>query len=137
MAKFITPRMKELVRFVLVGGVMTAINFVLLALFKEIIGMNYMVANVLSYIISVILSYFVNVVVTFKQKVTDYKQECYKLLKYCLMKLMILGLDSCCLYIMVSKIGINLYISKLILTFIFTIASFGISRVIVMKGKDT
>jgi putative flippase GtrA len=136
MAKFITPKVKELIRFVFVGGVMTVINFALLAFFKEFIGMNYMIANVVSYIIAVILSYFINVIFTFKQQVTKTKEEWSKLVKYCIMKLIILGMDSACLYIMVSKIEMNIYIGKLILTVVFTFASFGISKIIVLEGKN-
>ncbi len=136
MAKFITPKFKELIRFVVVGTIMTLVNFALLAFFKEIIGMNYLIANVVSYTISVVLSYFVNVVFTFKQKITQVKSEINKLIKYCLMKLIFLGLDSICLYIMVDKLKVNLYISKLLLTIIFTLGSYGIGRIIVMGKRN-
>lgn len=49
---------KDFILFIIVGFVMTFLNFVLLALLVEILHFNYIFSNIISYIIVVVLSYF-------------------------------------------------------------------------------
>ena len=135
MAKFINDNTKEFLLFAIIGLLMTFLNFLLLAMFIEIFSINYIISNILSYIIAVIISYFINVVITFKHNIIDKKKEIKNLIKYCFMKLLILCLDTICLYVLVKKLDINLYISKIILTIVFTLVSFCISKRIVTETK--
>ena len=106
---------KDFILFIIVGFVMTFLNFVLLALFVEILHFN-------SFI-------------TFNHKITDKKKEFKRIISYCIMKLIFLGIDTILLYILVDIIKINLYLGKLILTIVFTIGSFLFSKIII-SGSD-
>lgn len=132
MAKYVRDKYKEFFVFAIIGGIMTLINFLLLALFVEVFRMNPLIANAVSYLIAVILSYFVNAIITFNHAIKDSKKEIKKLLEYCIMKLIFLMLDTVCLNFLL-EINLNLYVSKLLLTIIFTFGSYGVSKVII-KG---
>lgn len=126
----------ELFRFCFVGGIMTIINLLFLAFFVEWCHFNYLVGNVIAYMIAVVLSYFINLKFTFHEKLSSWKTEFLKLFSYCSMKLVMLGIDSCCLYLLVDLGKINLYVSKMILTVVLTVLSFSVSRMI-MSHKNT
>lgn len=135
MAKYVNKTTKELIIFSIIGGVMTITSFLLLALFVEVLNWNYILANIISYIIVVITSYYANSLLTFNQPVKNTKNELKKLLNFCIMKLIFLGLDTILLYLLVDKLTLNLYISKIILTIVLTLGSFIMSKKII-KGND-
>lgn len=135
MAKYVNKQFKEIITFIFIGGITTIINFMLLALFYEIFKINPIISNIISYLIATIISYFANAIVTFKHSIKNSKKELNNLLKYCIMKLLFLVLDTICLSILL-KVKLNLYFSKLILTIIFTIGSYSISRWIVGENKN-
>lgn len=135
MAKFINDNTKEFLLFAVIGLLMTFLNFLLLALFVEIFSINYIISNIVSYLIAVIISYFVNAVITFKHSITNKKKEINNLIKYCFMKVLFLCLDTICLFILVQKLEMSLYISKIILTIIFTLGSYYVSKRIVTENK--
>ncbi len=133
MAKNVNKELKSFITFGIIGGVMTLINLGLLALFVEVFKMNTIPANIISYLIAVILSYFANAIVTFNHEVKKSKREWNSLISYCLMKLILLGLDTLCIYFLVEKHHFNLYICKIILTIIFTLVSYIFSKKIIKK----
>lgn len=135
MAKII-KKYWELIKFSFVGGIMTILNIYLLSVFVEKLHINYLWGNVIAYTIVVIISYFINFFITFKQEKLTLNEQLIKLSKYLVMKLILLGLDSICLYILVDKLGVNLYLSKIILTIIFTLVSFTFSKNIIIGGKN-
>lgn len=126
---------KDFILFIIVGFVMTFLNFVLLAAFVEIFHFNYIFSNIISYILVVIISYFANSFITFKHKITDKKKEFKRIISYCIMKLIFLGFDTILLYLLVDIIKINLYLGKFILTIVLTIGSFLFSKIII-SGSD-
>ena len=136
MARILNSKFWELFKFCFVGGVMTLLNLALLALLVEKLHMNYLLGNVIAYIIVVVLSYFINFFITFKQEKLLFNEQLIKLFKYLIMKLILLGLDSICLYLLVDKLNINLYVSKIILTLIFTVLSFSFSKTIMVGEKN-
>lgn len=126
---------KEFISFVIIGFLMTALNFVLLAFFVEILKVNYILSNIVSYLVAVVISYFVNCIFSFNHSIEKIKDEFIKLIKYLSMKLVLLGLDSIMLYIMVDFLNINLYINKIFLTLFFTLISFFASKKIITDGE--
>ena len=134
MAKYVIN--KQFIIFAIIGGLATILNFLLLMLFVEILNFNYILANVISYVICVIISYFVNSLFSFNHSINNIVVELKKLIQYFVMKMIILFFDSLFLYILVDLIGVNLYISKIILTLFFTLLSFFASKKIITAGDE-
>lgn len=127
----------EFIKFSIVGGIMTLISMLLFSIFVEIFLMNYILSNIISYTISVLLSYFINSRFTFNQKQIAKKQEILAIIKFFIMKIILLLLDSICLFILVDLLKINIYLSKILLTIIFYIVSYPISKflIVIKKGE--
>lgn len=126
---------KEFIRFSFVGGLMTLINLILFYIFINYLKLNYISSNVISYIIAVILSYFINIRFTFEYKESSIREKYIKLINYCCMRLVVLGVDSILLFCFVDILNINVYVSKIVLTVILFIATFGLSKYILTKNK--
>ena len=124
---------KEFTRFSIVGGLMTLINFVLFYIFIRYLNLTYICSNIISYIIAVILSYYVNVRFTFTYRKQSTKEEYMKFIKYCCMRLVVLEVDSILLFCFVDILNINVYSSKVIITVILFISTFGLSKYILNK----
>ena len=73
----------KIIRFIIVGGIATIIDFVFLYIFKEFLNFNVIIANTLSFIISVTYNYIASVTWVFdvgrnKNKKMKIKEEnCY------------------------------------------------------------
>lgn len=125
----------EFIKFSIVGGVMTLISILLFTMFIEWLSINYLVSNVISYVIAVLLSYYVNSRYTFNQKDVSKKNDLIAATKFFIMKLCLLALDSICLYLLVDIMGANVYVSKILLTILFLVVSYPISKLIMVIKK--
>ena len=70
-------RHAEKIRFVLVGGTNTVIDFVILFVLFNAIGLDKLVSNIISTSIAMVLSYFMNQRFTFKTEKQTPKQFIY------------------------------------------------------------
>ncbi|KAA3387767.1 GtrA family protein [Akkermansia muciniphila] len=139
MARYVRAQMKkkfiELIKFGIIGGLMTLFSFGLYYVFIEWLSINYIFANIISYTIAVIVSYFLNERFAFKVKNKNNTERIKKLLQFFMMKLVFLGVDSLFLIALVQGIGINKYIGKIITTIVLTALSFFTSKIIIVGKK--
>ncbi len=110
----------EKIRFAIVGGANTALDFALLFLFTNI-GINKFVANYLSTGISLIFSFFVNKSFTFKNKSENAKKQFVLFLVVTiaglwLLQPLIIWITTSILDVYISNENITLFIAKLIAT---------------------
>ncbi len=110
----------EKIRFALVGGANTALDFILLFLFTNL-GMNKIVANYFSTGISLIFSFFVNKSFTFKNTSKNAKKQFAVFLVVTLSALwvlqpIIIWVITEVLNPYIADDNINLFIAKLIAT---------------------
>lgn len=124
---------KELIKYGFWGAVTTGIN--LLAFFiLESMGIYYITANIVSYIFAVILNYILNKKFVFNSH-TPYKNR-YQFLKFVIVRLGSLLIDNLLFYILVSVLHFNVNISKILLSLVIIIATFGVNKVFVFNRKD-
>jgi len=110
----------EKLRFALVGGANTALDFLLLFLFTNI-GIHKIVANYLSTSIALVFSFFVNKSFTFKDKSKNAKKQFVLFLAVTLAGLwiiqpLVIWVTSNFLETYIENDNINLFIAKLIAT---------------------
>ncbi len=129
-------RIIEFIRFSFVGGLMTILNFLLFTFFIECLKINYIISNIVSYSIAVIISYFMNSKYTFKANNVSNKEHLKKLIQFFAMKLVLLLMDTVCLYVLVDIFNLNVYISKIGLTLLFLAVSYPISKLIIQVKDD-
>ena len=112
----------KIIRFIIVGGIATIIDFVFLYIFKEIFNFNVIIANTLSFIISVTYNYIASVTWVFDVNINKNKKMQFIL--FIIFSVIGLIINNLILYVLTSIIGIYYLISKVIATAIVMVFNF-------------
>jgi putative flippase GtrA len=103
--------MEKLLKFSLIGLINTLIticSYIVLVY----LGMHYITANILSYILGLVNSYYWN-----KKWVFKYKESHLTVfVKFIIVNLVVLGINTLTLYLCVQKLEINQYLAQLLAT---------------------
>ena len=103
--------MKKLLKFGLVGIVNTLISIGCYILFVKL-GMHYIAANILSYLIGLVNSYYWNKKWVFKNT----ENHLSVFVKFVIVNLIVLSINTGCLFLLVHQWGFNQYGSQLAAT---------------------
>ena len=105
--------LKEFAKYVIVGVIVTAIDFILLYIFVEFFSMWYMLAATFSFIIALTISFFLNKFWTFKNKEKNIPSQ---MTKFVIVNLIGLGINLGVLYILVEFFFIWYLLAKVFAT---------------------
>ena len=114
--------MKKIIRFIVVGGIATIIDFVCLYIFKEFLNFNVILANTLSFTISVIYNYIASITWVFD--VDKNKNRKIQFIAFIVFSILGLILNNLILYLLTNKLNIYYLISKIIATLFVMIFNF-------------
>lgn len=130
---FLSGDLFRFIKFALVGILNTLINWILFFILNNM-GVYYLIANVISYSISTLNSYVWNSKWVFKYK-GDNKKE--TTLKFILLNIFGLILNTLILFVLVDKLGFNKMIGLIITTAIVMIINYLINKLWVFKGTKS
>lgn len=114
--------MKKIIRFIVVGGIATIIDFVCLYIFKEFLNFNVILANTLSFTISVIYNYIASIKYVFDVNKT--KNKNIQFILFITFSVFGLILNNLILYLLTDKLNIYYLISKIIATMFVMVFNF-------------
>ena len=112
----------KIIRFSVVGGIATIIDFAFLYIFKEFLNINIIIANTLSFIISVTYNYIASITWVFN--VNKNKNKNVQFILFIVLSVVGLIINNIILYILTDKLNIYYLISKVIATIIVMIFNF-------------
>ena len=112
----------KIIRFSIVGGIATLIDFVCLYIFKEFLNFNVILANTLSFIISVTYNYIASITWVFDTNKNKNKKVQFVL--FVIFSIVGLIINNIILYILTDKLNIYYLISKVVATMIVMIFNF-------------
>lgn len=121
----------ELVKYGFWGAVTTALNLLTFFLLEGI-GMYYITANVVSYIFAVIINYILNKKFVFN---STSQRDSKQFIKFIIVRLVSLLIDSSLFYLLVSVLNFNVNISRIFLSVAIIIATFGVNKFFVFTTK--
>lgn len=125
----------ELIKYGFFGVITTALNLLLFALLKEL-GMHYIWANTVSYVIAVVVNFVVNQRFVFERVAEQSsKQYFFQFSKFAIMRFISLGVDNGLFFVMVTLWGWPVYLSRIGLSVVLILATYGINKVFVFKRK--
>lgn len=116
-------KLKHISRFSLVGVSNTIIDFLMFTILHGVFGVNYIVSQVLGYSFGVINSFLFNKKWTFNDNNSS-KRTVYELIQFVIVNLISLVVTVIAMKFLVKNFNINVYISKIIVTFIAQIVNF-------------
>ena len=115
-------QVNKIVKFSIVGGIATLIDFIFLYIFKEFLNMDVIIANTLSFIISVTYNYIASIVWVFD--INKEKNKKIQFILFILFSIFGLVLNNIILYILTDIFNMYYLISKVVATFIVMIFNF-------------
>ena len=112
----------KILKFAIVGGIATLIDFIFLYIFKEFLNMDVIIANTLSFIISVTYNYIASIVWVFD--INKEKNKKIQFILFILFSIFGLVLNNIILYILTDIFNMYYLISKVVATLFVMIFNF-------------
>ncbi len=122
--------LKQILRFTIVGGIATVIDFVCLYIFKEFLNLNIILSNTLSFTISVIYNYIASIKWVFDVN----KNSKFQFIIFVILSVIGLLINNGILYLFTSYTEFYYLLSKVFATLVVMIYNF-ITRKIFLEKK--
>jgi putative flippase GtrA len=115
-------KLKHVTRFSLVGLANTLIDFSIFTMFNGFIGLNFLTSQILGYSFGVANSFVLNKKWTFSRNNSNNTGR--ELFQFIIVNLFSLLITLYVMDFLVSSLNVNVYISKIIVTFVAQITNF-------------
>lgn len=122
--KFINDGVIRFIKFAMVGVINTLVNWIIFFILNAL-GMYYILANIIAYILGTVNSYLWNTLWVFKYK--D-KASTETTIKFIILNLIGLGLNTGILYVLVDLCNLNKFIGLVITTAIVMIINYIVNK---------
>lgn len=119
---------KRFIKFVVLNGLITILNFILYYIFNEFFHFYYIYSNVLSYIIAVLISYKFNSKIVFKVK-----SSLLYFIKFIILKISMGIISTLGIYFIVTILEYGKYYGNIIVTAICMLISYFLSYLVFNK----
>ncbi|NMM62916.1 GtrA family protein [Clostridium sp. P21] len=116
-------KFKSLSRFSLVGISNTLIDFIVFTIFQSLVGVSYTLSQVLGYSFGVINSFIFNKKWTFQGGKSN-KKVYHELFQFIIVNVLSLSITLICMKLLVKDFNLNVYLAKIIVTFIAQVTNF-------------
>ncbi len=130
--------LKELIEFCRYGfwGVITTVlNLFLFYIFIKC-GMKYIISNVVSYFIAVIVSYLFNKKFVFESVANQKKREIFQVIKFFVVRVLSISIDSGLLWISVDMMGIDVFFSKIVISVLVILFTYFLNKSFVFEQQE-
>ncbi len=135
--KEIYLKYKELINYLIFGGLTTIVNFICYYIFARMIGIDEVISSALSWFFSVLFAYITNKMFVFESKTKGIKnliRECISFFLARILSGILCDIGSFAL--MVKVFNINDIISKIITQVMVVIVNYIFSKFLVFKKKS-
>lgn len=122
--------LKQIVKFGFVGGTAFVIDAGVLMILSKYVGINYMIANVISFTVSVIYNYVMSMKFVFEVNTETSKEKNF--VQFIILSIIGLGINEVILKLCVGLWTLPLLISKMLATAIVMVYNF-ISRKLLLE----
>ena len=124
--------LRQIFRFGIVGGIAFLIDYSLLYVFTDLLGINYLVSAAMSFTISLVFNYILSIKWVFD---VGHKQTMKDVILFVVLSVIGLGINELIMFLGVDKIDINYMIVKLFATFIVMIFNFITRKIFIEKNS--
>ncbi|MBO5287241.1 MAG: GtrA family protein [Clostridia bacterium] len=126
---------KEVINYLIVGGLTTLVSFLVQWLFTYPIPLHTVAATLLAIVISITFAYFTNKIFVFESKQTEKKGFLVEISLFYLSRAGTGGLEVLLMYIFVDLLRFEPMLMKLIINVIIIILNYVLSKFIVFRKK--
>ena len=127
---------KEIINYLIFGGLTTLVSIGTYAIFTKIFNIDYLVSNVLSWVIAVLFAFITNKLFVFESKSKDKALVSKEITNFFFFRIVSLVLEMVIMYVFVDLLAINDLITKIIAQIIVILANYIFSKVFVFKKSN-
>lgn len=127
---------KEIINYLIFGGLTTLVSIGTYAIFTKIFNIDYLVSNVLSWVIAVLFAFVTNKLFVFESKSKDKKLISKEITNFFFFRIVSLVLEMVIMYVFVDLLSINDLITKVIAQIIVILSNYIFSKVFVFKKSN-
>ena len=124
---------RELVWYVICGGMTTLVNIVSYGVCADILGIHYLVSNFIAWVISVLFAYITNKLYVFESRGNTAVENIKELFLFFAARILTLGLDMASLSFCLEILETNDFIAKFVSQFIVILSNYIFSKLIIFK----
>lgn len=126
-------RFRELFLYLIFGGFTTIINIVAYFILARLLMINYQISTIIAWILSVLFAFITNKLFVFESKNNSKKEDLKEMISFFSFRILSLGLDMVCMYLMVQLIRMDDLIAKIIANVLVVIANYIFSKLFIFK----
>lgn len=126
---------KEVLMYLFFGGLTSVISIVSYSYCDVVLGMNPLIANVISWILAVTFAYVTNKTWVFSAQTHGLKELIQEAFNFFAGRLFTLLVEEAVLFIFISKLHFNSVVVKIAAQFIVVVLNYIISKLIVFREK--
>ena len=123
---------KEVIFYAIFGVLTTAVNLVSFYILTHL-GLDENLSNIIAIILAVLFAYFTNRKLVFNSTAVTFKENLKEFYKFILGRVFTMFLEILGFYLLFNIMGIQEFISKLVITVIVVILNFFISKFFAFK----
>ena len=130
------PLMLQIMRFAVVGGLAFVVDFGLLLLLTEVVGLNYLVSATISFIVAVLFNYVLSIMWVFTNKPQAQQSKVYatfKMVLFFILSTCGLLINNAIMWAFVELFALSYILGKLVATFVVMVFNF-VTRKILIEG---
>lgn len=133
--KIMYKKYEEIIKYVIIGGLTTVVSMICFyaSVWTFLDGNNPLqlqIANIISWVGGVAFAYITNRTIVFKSQNSNILKE---IVTFTSARVLTLFLDMGVMFLLVTVIGVNYNISKLISTVLVTVGNYFLSKLLVFK----
>lgn len=133
----IYKKYKEGINYLIFGGVVTVVNFIVYYIMSKIVNMDKIPSNIVAFVISVIVAYITNKKYVFESKTTGFKEVMKEFTSFMSSRIATGILCDIIIFgVMAEIIGINDIISKIVSQVVVVISNYVIGKYFVFSDKE-
>lgn len=126
---------KELILYIIFGGLTTVVNIAVFY-FLTLLGMEYLLANVIAWIISVVFAFLTNKLYVFNSKSFSFKLFLREAILFFMARGFSLAVDMVGMVILIELIHMDSLIAKIIVNIIVIVLNYILSKFLIFSKKE-
>ena len=136
MSEHVWKKYKEPILYFIFGGLTTLVSILVYAVCDRLLGMDPLVANIISWILAVGFAYMTNRKWVFESKAYGSRAVLKEATAFYGGRLLTLGLEELLLYIGIKRLGFDSLLVKIVCQIIVIVANYIISKLLVFRSRE-
>ncbi|MDU1032945.1 GtrA family protein [Clostridium sp.] len=130
-----TKKYKETILYLIFGVLSTVVNIVTYVFFGRVVGLNYLVANLIAWIMAVFFAYITNKFWVFGSKEIKFNYVLKEISSFVGCRLFSGGIEMLIMFIMISVLNINDFVVKIVTNVIVVILNYIFSKLVIFRNN--